>query len=339
MIYEDTEPSPNSPPDENPEKFQPSSSSNEESEPPSQSFLPVYRVKMKYHSLPLLIAIIISGVISWYIHDIIAFETVIPENTPTQGLINGLIYTVFAVISSIIIYFLVKKKGQNILKIIMTVAFIFLTFTLVLFFGILIIPNLESSALFYYLYMVFCAVLALSLTYLYFSGKLSKISKNIYVLAIGTLIGAFMGIALPTWTSLVLLIGVSVWDFISVKRGPIKGIMEIMGHVDYDAVKNLTNDEFYQAEIQIGIGDVAFYSMLTSGCFILCRELHVSIINSLIVTMMAAGGIILGAFITIRALRKNALLPGLPLSIFFGIVFAFLTWLVQLYIEIFKYAC
>ena len=157
-----------------------------------------------------------------------------------------------------------------------------------------------------------------------------------YVLTIGTLIGAFMGIAMPPWTTIVLLVGISIWDYISVKRGPIKGIMEIMGHVDPDAVQDLSKEDFDNAEIQIGIGDVAFYSMLTSGCLIFTSK-SMSILNSIIITVFAAVGILIGAFITIRALRKNAILPGLPLSILFGLVLAFFTWFIIIVIQTLLY--
>ncbi|TFG21187.1 MAG: hypothetical protein EU530_00950 [Promethearchaeota archaeon] len=304
------------------------------------NFLPVYHVGLKFHTIPLVISIIISGVIAWYISSVVGFETVIPEENPGQGLVNGLVYTTFAVVSSVIIYFLVKKKGMNILRIIMSIAFLFLTFTLLLFFGILIFPILGTNAILYYLFMAFCVILALGLTYLYFSGKLPKIPRNIYVLAIGTMIGAFMGFAMPLWTTIVLLVGVSIWDIISVKRGPIKGIMEIMGQIEPGEVRNLSKEDFDNAEIQIGIGDIAFYSMLTSGCLIntgntLLTGIQMTPLGSIITTIFAAIGILIGAFITIRALRKNAILPGLPLSILIGLVFAIVSYFILINIRYF----
>ena len=327
--------------DDNEDERSRDSVNSEESETTqSSNFLPVYRVNLKYHSIPLIISIMIAGVIAWYISSIIGFETVIPEENAGQGLINGLIYTAFAVVSSIIIYFLVKKKGLNVLRIIMSIAFMFLTFTLVLFFGILIFPILGNITLAYYLYMGFSVIIALVLTYLYFSEKLPKIPRNIYVLLIGTMIGAFMGFAMPLWTTIVLLIGVSIWDIISVKKGPIKGIMELMGQVDPDEIRNLSKEDFDNAEIQIGIGDIAFYSMLTSGCLIATSKpildgIQMTPLGSIITTIMAAIGILIGAFVTIRALRKNAILPGLPLSIVIGLVFAVATYFVLINIRMF----
>jgi len=341
MNSEESDINSTNPSDDKEEEFIGESPNTEEPESTRPSnFLPVYHVGLKFHTIPLLISIIIAGVISWYISSIIGFETVIPEENAGQGLVNGLIYTAFAVVSSIIIYLLVKKKGQNVLKIIMSVAFMFLTFTLLLFFGILIFPILGINALVYYIYMALCVILALGLTYLYFSGKLPKTPRNIYVLAVGTMIGAFMGFAMPLWTTIVLLIGVSIWDIISVKRGPIKGIMEIMGQVQPDEVRNFTKEDFENAEIQIGIGDIAFYSMLTSGCLINTGKIAISgtqliPLGSILVTAIAAIGILIGAFITIRALRKNAILPGLPLSILIGLVFAVASYFILINIRFF----
>jgi hypothetical protein len=328
MNSDESDFSSDNPSEHDPKESSKDSQSREEPETMNpENFLPVYRVRMRFHTIPLIISIIISGVIAWYISSANDIGDVIPEENAGQGLINGLIYTGFAIVSSVIIYFLVKKKGLNILKIIMTIAFLFLTFTLILFFGMLAIPFLRTSALVYYIFMGFCAIIALGLTYLYFSGRMSKIPKNLYVLGIGTMIGAFMGYVMPLWTTIALLVGVSIWDFISVKRGPIKGIMKIMGQVDPDEVRNLTEEEFNQAEIQIGIGDVAFYSMLTSGCLInsgntIIPGFQLTTLGTIITTLFATIGILIGAFITIRALRKNAILPGLPLSILIGLAFA-----------------
>ena len=154
------------------------------------------------------------------------------------------------------------------------------------------------------------------------------------------MIGAFMGFAMPLWTTIVLLIGVSIWDIISVKRGPIRGIMEIMGQIQPDEVRNFTKEDFENAEIQIGIGDIAFYSMLTSGCLINTGKIAISgtqliPLGSILVTIIAAIGILIGAFITIRALRKNAILPGLPLSILIGLVFAVASYFILINIRFF----
>ena len=49
------------------------------------SFLPVYRVRMKFHSIPIIISILVAGALAWYISSLYDFSDIIPEENPTQG--------------------------------------------------------------------------------------------------------------------------------------------------------------------------------------------------------------------------------------------------------------
>ncbi|MFX1298768.1 MAG: hypothetical protein ACFFD2_28400, partial [Promethearchaeota archaeon] len=72
------------------------------------------------------------------------------------------------------------------------------------------------------------------------------------------------------------------------------------------------------SKVEIGIGDLAFYSMLTTSALI--------ITGNIIVMILTAIAIIIGTGITIQGLRKNKILPGLPISIFLGIGTMLLSW-------------
>ncbi|GAH62316.1 unnamed protein product, partial [marine sediment metagenome] len=69
----------------------------------------------------------------------------------------------------------------------------------------------------------FSAIFTILIIYKYFTSTSIKI-KNFVVLYIGLLIGASMGVLMPLWTTLAILIGISFWDIFAVlyKRGPIK---------------------------------------------------------------------------------------------------------------------
>jgi hypothetical protein len=158
--------------------------------------------------------------------------------------------------------------------------------------------------------------------------------KNLYVLTIGILIGAFMGVVMPLWTTVTMLIGISLWDIFSVKssKGPIRKILELTGGLEQPAIE-IDDESFKSSQIEIGIGDLAFYSMLTSSSLIIMNDLMfgitgnavISIILGSIVALATAVGILIGATITINSLRKNKILPGLPFSIFIGMGFAFIS--------------
>jgi presenilin-like A22 family membrane protease len=76
--------------------------------------------------------------------------------------------------------------------------------------------------------------------------------------------------------------------------------------------------EYDTSKLEIGIGDLAFYSMLSSSALIFSKNLIV-----MILTVIA---IIIGTGITISGLKRNKILPGLPISIFLGIITMISSW-------------
>ena len=131
-----------------------------------------------------------------------------------------------------------------------------------------------------------------------------------------------MSIVLLFWSTLAILVGISFWDIFAVlyKKGPIKEMIEILSEKDNE-------DEMTKAEIEekiesgnavydtskleIGIGDLVFYALLASSVLIFT--------NNIIITALTAMAIVFGTGITISRLKKNKILPGLPISIFLGI--------------------
>jgi len=65
------------------------------------------------------------------------------------------------------------------------------------------------------------------------------------------------------------------------------------------------------SSLEIGIGDLAFYGLLTSSVLLFT--------NNIIITALTTIAIVIGTGITISRLKKNKILPGLPISIFLGI--------------------
>jgi len=128
----------------------------------------------------------------------------------------------------------------------------------------------------------------------------------------------------------VMLIGISLWDIISVKKGPIKSIMENVVKKNPEVDKQIKLERYEildieDADIEIGIGDLAFYSVLSSFSIVFPlfnnREYSI-VLTSLLLTSI---GILIGTFLTVLALKKNKILPGLPLSIFIGLSLFFIT--------------
>ncbi|MFX1495083.1 MAG: hypothetical protein ACFFBZ_12430 [Promethearchaeota archaeon] len=311
-------------------------------------FLPTYRISSKFYALPIIFVVIIAGILS-YLTAIFQLETGVQidggylsedEFGALGGIINGVIFTIMAAGSAFLIIYLVKKRGIDVLKYIFGLSFGFLSFFLSLFFSstilyLIAIQFPESPSLVHtynaftnILLPIYVGIFTLFLLYGYFTSKSIGI-KNIIVLYMGLLVGASMGVLMPLWTTLAILIGISLWDIFAVlyKKGPIKEMIDIASQENN---KNTGSKKDFQEKIEsgeavydtskleIGIGDLAFYSMLTSSALIQA--------NSIIVMILTAIAIIIGTGITIMGLKRNKILPGLPISIFLGIGTMLISW-------------
>ena len=301
-------------------------------------FFPTYRIKRKLYPIPIITVVLIAGVLAYltYIEAGIQIDGGYfseSEMGLLGGVLNGLIYTALAGISAFIIIFVIKKKGIGVLMYIFGFSFALIGFFQTWFFGeIIIYLAFYTIPRVYYLFWVelifFTAVFTIFMLYRYFTSKSIK-TKNFIVLYIGLLIGASMGVFMPLWTTLAILIGISCWDIFAVlyKRGPIKQLIDIASQpaeeevLSEETVKQRIETGEYEydtSKLEIGIGDLAFYSMLTSSALVQT--------NNLIVMILTALATIVGTGITISGLKRNKILPGLPISIFLGIGTMMLSW-------------
>lgn len=293
------------------------------------AFMPVVQVRAKFFMVPVVVVIILAGILAYLTYfqaQVQITATPFSEEElgeATGGLLNGLFYFAIAALSSFFIVFLVKKKGEDALKYVLGVAFLLLGTMLIYFFGSMLLFLAGAPEFDYYILLVAGGAATVGLVVL-LNRDPSPPKKNFAVILIGTLIGAFMGVVMPTWTTVMILLGISVWDVISVKRGPIKQILELTGMFDGEDYDDEAEDEwadltpeerrreFRASTLEIGIGDLAFYSVLTSHTLIAT--------SSVVAAVIAAAGIIVGCGITINALKNNRILPGLPISIVLGVL-------------------
>jgi len=303
-------------------------------------FFPTYRIKRNSYAIPIIIVVIISGILAYltYIEAGIQYDggyVSESELGALGGILNGLIYTAIALISSFLIVFIIKKKGIGVLMYIFGFSFALIGFFQTWFFGeiILYLLFLNFPHLFYLFdseLIILAMVFTVLMLYQYFTSQSIK-TKNFIVLYIGLLIGASMGVLMPLWTTLSILIGISCLDIFSVlyKRGPIKQLIDIASNsgeqndLSEQELKERLDSGKYEydtTKLEIGIGDLAFYSMLTSSALVQT--------NNIIVMILTAFAIIIGTGITISGLKRNRILPGLPLSIFLGICTMLLSWYV-----------
>ena len=300
-------------------------------------FLPTYRIKFKFYPIPVVVVIILAAILAYLtrVAGVQVEESYFPEEElgPLAVILNGVLFTVIAVVSGFIIVFFIKKLGIGVLKYLFGISFGFVSFFITMMFLDVIIylifiqfPEttfvLKLYTLFTNFYLpVGTAISVFFLIYKYFTSKSIK-TKNFIVLYISLLISASMSIVLPFWSTLAILIGISFWDIFAVlyKKGPIKEMIEILSENDKEDDMRDTEIEkkiesgaavYDTSKLEIGIGDLVFYALLASSVLLFT--------NNIIITALTTVAIIIGTGITISGLKKNKILPGLPISIFLGI--------------------
>ncbi|MFX1397886.1 MAG: hypothetical protein ACFFAS_12690 [Promethearchaeota archaeon] len=303
-------------------------------------FFPTYRITRKYYAFPIAFVVIVAGILSYMTYIVANIQVnggYIPGGgeDPIVGLLNGLIFIATAVISAFIMIYFAKKKGIEVLKYMFALSFGLLGFLLTYFFSsviaYLIIREFPSIYPIYSVIdvelLILSAIFSIFIVYQYLSSE-SLFTKNFTVLYIGLLTGAELAIIMELWTSLAILIGISLWDIFAVlyKKGPIKEMIDLVlqrpTSVDEDLIEREKikkgEAEYKSEKLEIGIGDLAFYSMLTSSSLLFTNELIVMILTSI--------AVMIGTGITISGLKKNKILPGLPISIFLGIATMLVSW-------------
>ncbi|WP_455391910.1 hypothetical protein [[Eubacterium] cellulosolvens] len=207
---------------------------------------------------PVLIVIIIASFLVYctYLADISLTAVVVAEEgTGTEaasaGLVNALTFILPAIIGGFLIALLFKYRKKLTLKYFFAGALFFAGLFISFFFGDSILFLIQSryynlhilnydpmnlklfnfSILFtfsgiYLILIVCCGALSFAITYVISSRKFGTSTKNSALLVQSALMGAFLSVILPTYTVIILLIGLSIYDIYSVRRGPIRDIVK-----------------------------------------------------------------------------------------------------------------
>jgi hypothetical protein len=301
-------------------------------------FLPTYRIKSSLYPLPIIIAVLVAGILAYLTFVVVGVEVEgsyfpVDEFGALGVVLNGIVFTVISAISAFFIIFLIRRIGVGVIKYIFGLSFGFVSFFITLMFLDVIIfiifVQFPETASLVKLYLLFTniyipaltAISVILLIYYYFTSKSIK-TKNFIVLYISLLVSASMSIILEFWSTLAILIGISLWDIFAVlyKRGPIKTMMDIISNKDDESDPSYAEVEekiksgegvYDTSKLEIGIGDLAFYSLLTSSVLLFT--------NNIVIVIFTTVAILIGTGITISGLKRNKILPGLPISIFMGI--------------------
>jgi presenilin-like A22 family membrane protease len=234
--------------------------------------------------------------------------TPIPETTPGAPYGNALYFVVLIAISATVFYFLLKRKSKNIIKglIIVALTTASLLLSLVYLSAILLyFPVVDN------LWVLIALSIAVAVLFDLAIFRLGSIARNVAVVAIGGALGIFFGFSIPLYSGVIILAFLAIYDVIAVYKGPV-------GKIAASGLDQLQGLSFSFKDIQMGLGDLVFYSMLMGIMFF-------GFPQSVLPTIMAIVGILAGSIITFFALEKKGIFPGLPFPIILGLAVGLIT--------------
>lgn len=265
-----------------------------------------FRLEAKILTLAPVLASLIFGVLCTFllltspleIYAITPFE----EGVGSVG--NAIYFVVLVGVGAGLIYVLVKRKNQRLINWIIGFALTTAFFT----FSYVYLSALFAKFAVYEmdaLVLAFSAFITFTADYAIFRNK--STAANMAILGLGGALGAFLGISIPTLSTVLILSFLAVYDAFAVYHGPV-------GKIAHSGLEQLKGLSFSFRDIQMGLGDLTFYSML-SGHMLLSFGLNACIASII--------GILAGCLVTFKAVEKKGMFPGLPFPIFFGLAAGF----------------
>lgn len=224
-------------------------------------------------------------------------------DTPSGSLSNAIYFVIIIAISATVFYLLLKWKSRKMITFLVGFALTAASMLLSVFYlsaVLSFIPNWEILVL----------ILAIAITVLVDAAifKLGGKAQNGVVLILGGALGVFLAYSIPLWSAVLILVFLAVYDVIAVYKGPV-------GKIASSGLDQLKGLSFSFRELQMGLGDLVFYSMLCGA--MLLKIGWVSYVFSFV-------GIVAGSFVTFLLLEKKGIFPGLPVPILLGLVGGFL---------------
>jgi hypothetical protein len=202
--------------------------------------LGTYRVALNRYFVPIGVCIVLATFFAWLSWDVAQIQVdavIVPEGEANGWgwLINGLVPVLIAACSITVIYLLVKYKGMNVFRVIMGIFVLFYNWLGFTYYVGVITSILYPSGyvpFWYYItyYVIYygSAVFLVIVGIFFFKNRLALWQKNLLVLMFGVFLGSIFGTMMPTLSTFILLIFLSIWDIIAVFKGPLGKISELI---------------------------------------------------------------------------------------------------------------
>jgi presenilin-like A22 family membrane protease len=229
-----------------------------------------------------------------------------PEDIPGGPLYNGLYIVALVAIGATMCYFMLKRKNLKMIKIVISIVMTLASMLLSLIYisTILAYINVNNDLL--------VIVLSILVTVLFdlIIFKFSKL-QSIAIICIGGALGVFFSFVIPLYSTIAILVFLAIYDVFAVYKGPV-------GKIAQAGIDHFPGLSYSFKDIQMGLGDLVFYSVLIGTMFF-------SFPSSILPAAMSVIGICIGAIITFFMLEKKEVFPGLPFPIALGLALGLIT--------------
>lgn len=213
---------------------------------------------------------------------------------------NAFYFVILVGVGATLIYLLLKRKNRKLIILItgfvLTIA-VFMLSMIYMFaaFSRFAIPSLE----------VLILILSLFITALASFTVFRTRSRacNLVVLCLGGALGTFLGVSIPTLSAILILGFLAIYDVFAVYHGPV-------GKIARSGLDQLRGLSFSFKDIQMGLGDLTFYSMLSG---------HMLLYFGLVPCLASIIGILFGCLLAFKMLERKGMFPGLPFPTLFGL--------------------
>jgi hypothetical protein len=230
-------------------------------------------------------------------------------DTPSGSFSNAIYFVIIIAASATIFYLLLKWKNRKLITFLTAFALTAASMLLSVFY----LSALLSSVLGWEILVL---VLSIFLTGFFDIAifMLGEKARDVAVVVLGGALGVFLGRSIPIVSALLILVFLAVYDVIAVYKGPV-------GKIATSGLDQLKGLSFAFKDIQMGLGDLVFYSML---CGIMLLYFGVVSYALSVIAVLA------GSYLTFLMLQKKGIFPGLPIPIFLGLAGGLLGSLVMI---------
>lgn len=219
--------------------------------------------------------------------------------------VNILVITIVSIIGLFLFFHFFKKNRSFALRTLIA-AFILGGVLSSLLFGKLVFTLIGLASPIFLLVVAIITYSGAYFAYLVLVDALPKRTKNLLFIFCSGVLGAFLGVLIPTILSIMISLFLSILDLVLIEKNIVENIV---GEETYGTL--LTEITFSNCYGGVGIGDLTCYSLVVSNTLI-----NFGIyIGSLSLLM-----ILLGVVLTLALAIKRTRLPGLPIAIALGVL-------------------